>query len=114
MADPKPIKPSAAAILRSIQKDEQYVDVVRNQVNQLIRLVVGPRSWIRWRHEIEAIATFLYYGATTLNGLQTLGEEYVRIVQIEGNQLKMPSLIVSLLYAIHSFPHSLIFAISHM
>lgn len=91
----RPIRPTAAAVLRSIQKDEQYVETFKSQVSNLFRLACGPRVWIKWRSELDALATFTYYAATTLSGLQTLGEEYVRIVQIERDKLKVPSLLVS-------------------
>jgi peroxin-10 len=53
--------------------------------------VLGPRTWFQWKQQIDTLSDLLYYSTTTLSGLQTLGEEYVRIVQIEGDRLKVPS-----------------------
>lgn len=87
----KPIPPSPAAILRSVQKDEQYTGRMKQDVHQLLQVILGPRNWIHWKQSIDLVTDLSYYGLTTLSGLQTLGEEYVRIVQIEGNNLKIPS-----------------------
>ena len=87
-----PIKPKSAAILRSVQKDEQYSSWFKNETNLVLQKILGPRKWFQWKQEIDTLADLFYYSTTTLSGLQTLGEEYVRIVQIEGNQLKVPSL----------------------
>lgn len=91
----KPIKSSPAAILRSFQKDEQYYNWFRNEVNTVFQRLLGPRKWIQWSGQLDALAGFAYYSATTLAGLQTLGEEYVRIVQVEGDRLRVPSVLVS-------------------
>lgn len=91
----KPIPPKAAAVLRSVQKDEQYSSWVKNETNLVFQKILGPRLWIQWKQQIDFVSDFIYYSATTLNGVQTLGEEYVRIVQIEGDQLRVPSFRVS-------------------
>lgn len=91
----KPIKPSPAAVLRSIQKDEQYYNWFKSEVNLVLQRLLGPRTWIQWKGQVDAMAGLLYYSATTLVGLQTLGEEYVRIVQVDGDQLRVPHFIVS-------------------
>lgn len=90
----KPNIPTQSSILRSVQKDQLYTNWFKNENNLLFQKILGPRKWIQWKQEIDALSDFVYYASTTLNGLQTLGEEYVRIVQIQGNQLKLPSLKV--------------------
>lgn len=92
---PGVIRPRAAAVLRSVQKDEQYSSWFRTETNLVLQKLLGPRTWIQWKQQIELLSDTIYYTATTLNGVQTLGEEYVRIVQIEGNQLKCPTFRVS-------------------
>jgi len=87
----KPITPKAAAVLRSVQKDEQYSSWMKNETNLIFQKILGPRLWIQWKQQIDFVSDFIYYSATILNGVQTLGEEYVRIVQIEGDQLRVPS-----------------------
>ena len=92
---PRPNDPSQGSVLRSVQKDQLYTTWFRNEGHLFLQKILGPRVWIQWKQEIDVACDLLYYTATTLNGLQTLGEEYVRIVQIQGNQLKLPSLKVT-------------------
>lgn len=87
----RPIIPKPFAILRSVQKDEQYSSSFKNETNLVMQKILGPRTWFQWKQQIDTLSDLLYYSTTTLTGLQTLGEEYVRIVQIEGDQLKLPS-----------------------
>ena len=89
------MRPRPAAILRAAQKDEQYSCWFRTETNLLLQKLLGPRTWIQWKQQIELLTDLVYYSSTTLNGLQTLGEEYVRIVQIEDNRLQAPSFRVS-------------------
>lgn len=88
-----PIKPSIGELLRSGQRDEQYLLVVNNSVNSLAQKWFGIRKWIQMREELQYLSHFTYYLSTTLSGLQTLGEEYVNIVQIDGNRLLVPKLL---------------------
>lgn len=98
------IRPRQAAMLRCVQKDDQYCSWFRTETNLLFQKVLGPRNWIQWKQQVELLSDAIYYTATTLNGIQTLGEEYVRIVQIDGNQLKSPSFRVSFFFLIHLIP----------
>ncbi|KAI1281915.1 Peroxisome biogenesis factor 10 [Halotydeus destructor] len=96
----KPICPSRSSILRSVQKDQYYVNYYHNLANELCQAYLGPRQWIKWKDELDSLIMFSYYAATTLSGLQTLGEEYVRIVQVEQSRLKVPSLIRRLIMVV--------------
>nr|XP_037281299.1 peroxisome biogenesis factor 10-like [Rhipicephalus microplus] len=74
-------------ILRAHQKDEQHIASLQKDVSEVTRAVLGMRRWIRWRLEVDALTSLVYYCATTLSGYQTLGEEYVHILQL-GRTLK--------------------------
>ena len=80
-------------LLRSGQRDEQYVTELTNELNQLVQYWFGIRPWIQWRQHLQHLSQFIYYSATTLSGLQTLGEEYLNIVQTDGNKLLVPTLL---------------------
>lgn len=77
-------------LLRSGQRDEQYVTELTNELSQLVRYWVGIRPWIQWRHHLHHLSQLMYYSATTLSGLQTLGEEYLNIVQTDANKISVP------------------------
>ncbi|XP_067124198.1 peroxisome biogenesis factor 10-like isoform X2 [Centruroides vittatus] len=83
----------AAEILRSAQKDEQYLQELQSNVTQIIQKVAGIQKWIRWKDEINKLCDFTYYFLTTISGLQTVGEEYVYIVQVDNALKSVPSLL---------------------
>ncbi|XP_009072466.1 PREDICTED: peroxisome biogenesis factor 10, partial [Acanthisitta chloris] len=51
------------------------------------------RRWLEWRREVELLSDVAYFVLTTLSGYQTLGEEYVSIVQVDSSKKKIPSLL---------------------
>ncbi|KAK5602104.1 hypothetical protein CRENBAI_016741 [Crenichthys baileyi] len=80
-----------AQLIRSSQKDEYYRSVLRNSTNEACQTVAGSKHWLDWRREIELLSDLAYYGLTTLLGYQTLGEEYVGIVQVDPTKRQIPS-----------------------
>ena len=91
MDRPVPLEPKPAAIITSSKKDETYIKLVKNDVDDLFQYFFGIRNWIRHRNGLAILSRFAYYSLTTLSGLQTLGEEYTNIVMIDGDQLRVPS-----------------------
>ncbi|XP_063965752.1 peroxisome assembly protein 10-A-like isoform X2 [Lytechinus pictus] len=53
---------------------------------------IGARFWVRWRKELDVVSDVLYFGLTTVAGFQTLGEEYVNILQVDNTRRAIPSL----------------------
>ncbi|XP_034074343.1 peroxisome biogenesis factor 10 isoform X3 [Gymnodraco acuticeps] len=110
-------------LIRSSQKDEYYQSSLRNTANeafqtlaavlsalqeglrfQVCSLPVGSKRWLDWRREIELLSDLAYYGLTTLSGYQTLGEEYVHMVQVDPTKHRVPSRARrSLFVLLHSF-----------
>lgn len=90
----KPIVPGAAQILRAVQKDDQYLLTLRNETSEIFQKLCGIRRYINWREELNTLTNLSYFALTTLSGLQTLGEEYVHMVQIDGRseRVRVPSL----------------------
>uniref|UniRef100_A0A3B5AAB1 RING-type E3 ubiquitin transferase n=1 Tax=Stegastes partitus TaxID=144197 RepID=A0A3B5AAB1_9TELE len=56
-----------------------------------VSVSVGSRRWLDWRREIELLADLAYNGLTTFSGYQTLGEEYVGIIQVDPTKQQIPS-----------------------
>ncbi|XP_014673772.1 PREDICTED: peroxisome biogenesis factor 10-like [Priapulus caudatus] len=81
-----------SGIVRAVQKDEDYLSYVNESVNFLVQMLAGPQSWLRWRKEIEVLAGAGYFICTTISGYQTLGEEYVNILQVDPSRIAVPSL----------------------
>lgn len=87
-----PLAPAnQAQLIRSSQKDEQYRNSLRNSANEAFQTLAGSRRWLNWRREIELLSDLTYYSLTTLSGCQTLGEEYVNVVQVDPSRRRIPS-----------------------
>ncbi|XP_033642254.1 peroxisome biogenesis factor 10-like [Asterias rubens] len=83
---------SQPEIIRSNQKDQFYVDFLRNSLADICQSLAGPRVWARWRKELDVLGEVLYFGLTTVAGYQTLGEEYVSILQVDHAQRAVPNI----------------------
>ncbi|KAM4610043.1 peroxisome biogenesis factor 10 [Polymixia lowei] len=80
-----------AQLIRSNQKDQYYQTFLRNNANEAFQTLAGSKTWLNWRREIELLSDLTYYGLTTFSGYQTLGEEYVNIVQVDPTKHQIPS-----------------------
>lgn len=87
-----PLAPAnQSQLIRSSQKDEYYQTFLRNNANEAFQTLAGSKRWLDWRREIELLSDLAYYGLTTFSGNQTLGEEYVNIVQVDPTKRRIPS-----------------------
>ncbi|KAK2898107.1 peroxisome biogenesis factor 10 [Channa argus] len=87
-----PLAPAnQSQLIRSSQKDEHYQTFLRNNANEAFQTLAGSKRWLDWRKEIELLSDLAYYGLTTFSGYQTLGEEYVSIVQVDPTKRRVPS-----------------------
>ncbi|XP_072282692.1 peroxisome biogenesis factor 10 [Pyxicephalus adspersus] len=90
-------------LIRSSQKDEQFQSSLRGQAHEACQAFAGAKKWLQWRKEIELLCDVAYYTLTTFSGYQTLGEEYVNIVQVDSSKRKVPSILQrSLLICCHT------------
>ncbi|MBN3306789.1 PEX10 factor, partial [Amia calva] len=78
-------------LIRSSQKDEYYQTCLRNNANEAFQTFAGSKRWLQWRKEIELLSDLAYYTLTTFAGYQTLGEEYVNIIQVDPTKRRIPS-----------------------
>jgi peroxin-10 len=72
-----------AEVLRAHQKDDMYEKQLADTVSRLL----PPRHAAK----AEPLSSVLYKSFTTLKDLQTLGEEYSGIVQVDDSYNKLPS-----------------------
>ncbi|XP_044137780.1 peroxisome biogenesis factor 10 [Bufo gargarizans] len=96
-------------LIRSCQKDEQFQGSLRGRAHEAFQAFTGVKKWLQWRKEIELLCDLTYYTLTTFSGYQTLGEEYVNIVQVDSSKRKVPSFLQrTLLICCHTlFPYLL-------
>ncbi|XP_041129063.1 peroxisome biogenesis factor 10-like isoform X2 [Polyodon spathula] len=87
-----PLQPAnQPQIIRSTQKDDYYQNCLRNNASEAFQTLAGSKKWLEWRREIELLSDLAYYCLTTFAGFQTLGEEYVSILQVDPTKRKVPS-----------------------
>lgn len=78
-------------IIRSAHKDDQVCSQLRLGAAELAQHILGAQVWFKYRQELEVATDVLYFFLTTLNDLQTLGEEYVYLVQVKSSKRQLPS-----------------------
>ncbi|XP_007422619.1 peroxisome biogenesis factor 10 [Python bivittatus] len=89
---PLAVEAGPARLVRSAQKDELYRGALRNRAGAAVAGLAGAKVWLEWQKEIELLADVAYFALTTLSGHQTLGEEYVNVIQVDPSKRKVPSL----------------------
>uniref|UniRef100_A0A8C3U4Q5 RING-type E3 ubiquitin transferase n=1 Tax=Catharus ustulatus TaxID=91951 RepID=A0A8C3U4Q5_CATUS len=105
-----------ARLVRCGQKDELYRAGLRSGAGTALRGLAGARPWLQWRREVELLSDVAYFVLTTLSGYQTLGEEYVNIIQVDPSKKKVPSFLRRALFiALHTVvPYCLEKALLHL
>lgn len=83
---------SSPDIIRSHQKDAYFSGALLEQVSSILRKIYGARFTHTYTSETRVLSEVLYLGLTTLIGNRTLGEEYCDIVQVEGDNGRLPAL----------------------
>lgn len=79
-----------AEIIRTIQKDQTYIDEIRSQLSDIL-LLVSQKDWFKYNHLCKLIAEVLYHQYAIVHNLQTLGEEYTGIIQVDSNYVMLPN-----------------------
>ncbi|KAL9020255.1 MAG: hypothetical protein Q9185_002538 [Variospora sp. 1 TL-2023] len=96
--DPKPTPtftyPFATSpdIIRSNQKDAFFTTRLTADLSTILRRLYGQRFTQTHTSELATLSELLYLGLTTLIGNRTLGEEYCDIVQVQGEDGKLPAI----------------------
>lgn len=81
-------------IVRSVQKDAHYTNDLSEDLSDILRLA-GTRNWIKYNKLCKLIAEICYHGFSSINCLQTLGEEYTGVLQVDSKYEHIPSRLVS-------------------
>ncbi|KAH8302531.1 hypothetical protein KR044_008000 [Drosophila immigrans] len=89
-------------IVRSVQKDARYTNELAEDLSDILR-ITGPRNWIKYNQLCQLLAQLSYHGFASVNNLQTLGEEYTGIIQVDGNYKQIPSRLLQLMAIILEF-----------
>jgi hypothetical protein len=65
-----------AEMVRSSQKDELYIGMLQDMLNESARMMVGSRRLAQNEGGLKALSDLMYYGLSMLHTAQTPGEEY--------------------------------------
>lgn len=84
-----------AEILRADQKDEELYERINQQLCGFLLKFKGHVFINKNKQNIFCTSQLLYYALTTLSKLQTLGEEYTKIVQVGKTGKHVPGLMQS-------------------
>lgn len=80
-------------IIRSEEKDHYMISQLSQQLDELYTKLFGLNNFHIYQPYLHRLSEFLYYLTTTLSNRQTIGEEYVCLIQYDSNTKKIPSLI---------------------
>ncbi|PAV60872.1 hypothetical protein WR25_02283 [Diploscapter pachys] len=80
-----------AEIVRAQSRDEEEIGLLQGRLSRVIKELAGQRNWLRIYPHLQSVSKALYYSATLLSGVQTLGEEYVHLIESDGLSRRLPS-----------------------
>lgn len=82
-------------ILRTVQKDATYTFNLGQDLSDIIRFG-NNKLWIKYNSLCTLLMELAYHGFASYNNLQTLGEEYTGIIQIDSKYIALPSKVLQL------------------
>ncbi|KAK3922894.1 Peroxisome biogenesis factor 10 [Frankliniella fusca] len=80
-----------AEVLRAAQRDDLMVERITQEACDVLLKAAGNRLWMKYHGSVPVLAKLLYSAVTTLSDIQTLGEEYTGILQVNSRMRKLPS-----------------------
>lgn len=83
-------------ILRTVQKDATYTIQLGHDLSDLLRFA-NKTQWIKYSSLCTLLMELAYHGYASYSNLQTLGEEYTGIIQIDSKYIALPSKLLQLI-----------------
>lgn len=91
-------------VIRTTQKDLQYTSEINQNVLEIVQFLAKNNiSLIKFTELSKRLSSIFYHGFATINQLQTLGEEYTGIIQIDQRTANLPSKLSQLFAIIVEF-----------
>lgn len=91
-------------VIRTTQKDVQYTTEINQNVLDIAQFLSrNNRNLIKFSEISKVLSNIFYHGFATLNRLQTLGEEYTGIIQIDSRTNVLPTKFIQLIAIILEF-----------
>ncbi|KAI6235629.1 hypothetical protein M3Y95_00072000 [Aphelenchoides besseyi] len=78
-------------ILRASRKDDEFLHMFQLQLSDTVKNLCGDAMWIRMYKYLQSTTNLFYHFATTMSGVQTLGEEYLGLIQVSSrSRVQLP------------------------
>ncbi|KAG5683664.1 hypothetical protein PVAND_012931 [Polypedilum vanderplanki] len=91
-------------VIRTIQKDLQYTTELNQDVLEVTQfLAKNNRNIIKLNEFIKVFVNVAYHGFAAINRLQTLGEEYTGVIQIDTKTDNLPKKFIQVIAIIFEF-----------
>uniref|UniRef100_A0A1I8EHK7 RING-type E3 ubiquitin transferase n=1 Tax=Wuchereria bancrofti TaxID=6293 RepID=A0A1I8EHK7_WUCBA len=86
-------------VLLAERCDEGETDYLAGELSHIVKDLLGPRFWISYWNYYPFLANTLYYAATFLSAVQTVGEEYIALLPLVSvRQRKVPAFTRRLIF----------------
>lgn len=82
-------------ILRTVQKDAAFTNQLGHDLSDILRFS-NKKLWIKYNSLCTLLMELTYHGFASYNNLQTLGEEYTGIIQIDSKYIALPSKLLQM------------------
>lgn len=83
-------------ILRTVQKDAAFTNQLGHDFSNILRFT-SKKFWIKYNSLCTLLIELAYHGFASYKNLQTLGEEYTGIIQIDSKYIALPNKLLQLI-----------------
>jgi peroxin-10 len=91
-------------IVRTTQKDIQFTTEINQNVLEIAQFLSNNnRNLIKFSEISRVLSNLFYHGFATINRLQTLGEEYTGIIQVDNRTDNLPSKLIQIVSIVLEF-----------
>lgn len=73
-------------ITLALRRDNEQIQLLTDQLSKFFKAIFGDRIWIRYYYTFPFISRFFYYFSTNFFNLQTVGEEYIQLIQVSNQK----------------------------
>lgn len=89
-------------IIRSVQKDATFTNQLGHSLSDVLRFS-NKNLWIKYNNLCTLLMELAYHGFASYNNLQTLGEEYTGIIQIDSKYIGLPNKLLQMISIIMEY-----------
>lgn len=89
-------------ILRTVQKDATFTNQLGHDLSDILRFT-NKNLWIKYNSLCTLFMELAYHGFANYNNLQTLGEEYTGIIQIDSKYIALPNKLLQMISIIMEY-----------